>query len=242
MTAAISFTTESFASPNSIVVAARGTARCRSRRSRGSSTASSRSRSSPCRRRGSASRRSGSPCRCARPGSSTSLAPITSATSVCGNSGLISSISLSCVVRHVRLGEEDVHVARHAARDGVDRVLDVDALRLEQLGELAHVVLRLRDGHAVAGDDDDLAGERRAARRRPRGSSRARCARRRARAAPAPRLHLPERAEQHVRDRAVHRLRHHQREQGARGADEHPGDDQDGRVEHEAGRGRRRGP
>ena len=35
--------------------------------------------------------------------------------------------------------------------------------------------------------------------------------------------------------RAVHRLRHEQRQQGARGADEHPRDDEDGRVEHEAG-------
>ena len=52
-------------------------------------------------------------------------------------------------------------------------------------------------------------------------------------------LHLAERAEEHVGDRAVHRLRHHQREEGARRADEHPGDDQHRRVEHEAGRRRR---
>ena len=37
----------------------------------------------------------------------------------------------------------------------MDRVLDVDALALEQVGELAHLVLRLRDRQAVAGDDDD---------------------------------------------------------------------------------------
>ena len=36
---------------------------------------------------------------------------------------------------------------------------DVDALLLEQLRELAHVVLRLRDREPVAGDDDDLARE-----------------------------------------------------------------------------------
>jgi hypothetical protein len=39
----------------------------------------------------------------------------------------------------------------------VDRVQHLDALLLEQLAELANVVLRLRDGEAVAGDDDHLA-------------------------------------------------------------------------------------
>ena len=48
-------------------------------------------------------------------------------------------------------------MARHAAGDRVDRVLDVDALLLEQLREVAHVVLRLRDGEPVAGDEDDAA-------------------------------------------------------------------------------------
>jgi hypothetical protein len=43
--------------------------------------------------------------------------------------GLMSSISLSCVVGHVGLGEQHVHVARHAAGDRVDRVLHLDALR-----------------------------------------------------------------------------------------------------------------
>ena len=49
------------------------------------------------------------------------------------------------------------------------------------------------------------------------------------------RLDLPERAEEHVRDRAVHRLGHQQRQQRAGGADEHAGHDQDGVDEHEAG-------
>ena len=57
---------------------------------------------------------------------------------------------LELVVRDVRLGEQDVHVAGHAAGDRVDRVGDVDALLLEQLGELADVVLRLRDREPVA--------------------------------------------------------------------------------------------
>ena len=40
-------------------------------------------------------------------------------------------------VRDVRLREQDVHVPGHPAGDGVDRVLHVDAARLEELGELA---------------------------------------------------------------------------------------------------------
>ena len=46
----------------------------------------------------------------------------------------------------------------HAAGDGVDGEEDVDAPRLEGLGELADRVLGLGDGQAVARDDDDLAG------------------------------------------------------------------------------------
>ena len=37
------------------------------------------------------------------------------------------------VVGHVRLGEQDVHVAGHAAGDRVDRELDVDALVAERI-------------------------------------------------------------------------------------------------------------
>ena len=66
----------------------------------------------------------------------TSFAPITSATSVCGELRVDLVHLLELVVRHVRLGEQHVHVARHAAGDGMDRVLDVDALLLEQLREL----------------------------------------------------------------------------------------------------------
>ena len=50
----------------------------------------------------------------------TSLAPITSATSVRANSPLMSSISLSLSYGHVGLGEQHVHVAGHAAGDRVD--------------------------------------------------------------------------------------------------------------------------
>ena len=85
----------------------------------------------------------------------------------------------------------------------------------------AHVVLRLRDGHPVAGHDDHLARERELdgdvlGRRRADGAPVVGPHRR-----AGARLHLPEGAEEHVRDGAVHRLRHQQREQGSGGADEH---------------------
>ena len=48
-------------------------------------------------------------------------------------------------------------MARHAARHRVDRVLDRDALGLQRGLELAHGVLGLGHGHAVAGRDDHLA-------------------------------------------------------------------------------------
>ena len=40
--------------------------------------------------------------------------------------------------------------------------VDLDALRLEHVGELAHRVLCLRDRHPVAGHDDDPAARTRA--------------------------------------------------------------------------------
>ena len=67
-------------------------------------------------------------------------------------------------VRHVGLGQQDVHVAGHPSGDRMDRVLHLDAALLELIGEFAHAVLRLRDRHAVAGHDDDLIGVRGTAR------------------------------------------------------------------------------
>ena len=46
----------------------------------------------------------------------------------------------------------------HPAGNRVDRVLHVDAARLEELGQLADPVLGLRDREAVARDDDDPLG------------------------------------------------------------------------------------
>ena len=99
-------------------------------------------------------------------------------------------------------------------------------------------MLRLRDRHPVAGDDHDALGigehDRHVvgARRADRAAVGA------GRRGAARGDDLPERAEEDVRDRAVHRAAHHQRQQRARGADEHAAHDQDVVLELEAGRSR----
>jgi hypothetical protein len=50
---------------------------------------------------------------------------------------------LELVVGHVGLGEEHVHVPRHAPGDRVDGELHLHALVLEELRHLAHRVLGL---------------------------------------------------------------------------------------------------
>ena len=138
----------------------------------------------------------------------------------------------------VRLGEQDVHVTRHPAGDGMDRVADLDAALLEQVGQLAHVVLGLRHGHPVSGYEDDLVrvgqhdGDVVGARRADGAAVGIGCRSRGARA------DLAERAEQDVGDRAVHRPAHEHREQRSGGADEHPTHDQHVVLELESGRGR----
>ena len=102
--------------------------------------------------------------------------------------------------------------------------------------QLPYVVLRLRHRQPVAGDDDDLAGERELdgdVLRRRRADRATVVGARLAHT----RLHLAERAEEDVRDRAVHRLAHQQREQRSRGADEHPATISTVCREHEAGGG-----
>ena len=86
----------------------------------------------------------------------TSLAPITKATSVCGEFGVDVLELEHFVIGHVGFGEQHVHVARHAAGHRMDRVFDLDAFLLQMVGHLAQRVLRLRHRHAVARHDDDL--------------------------------------------------------------------------------------
>ena len=95
--------------------------------------------------------------------------------------------------------------------------LTVGAAPFEDLGELAHGVLGLGDGHPVAGDDDErLRRLQNGDRLVDRGlvvvdsGSACRCG------AGRRRLHFAEGAEQDVGERAVHRLAHLQRQQEAR--------------------------
>src|SRR6185437_8422046 len=62
------------------------------------------------------------------------------------------------VVGDVGFGEKHVHVAGHASGNGVNGEADVYALLGEAIVKFADFVLRLGDGHAVAGNDDDFAG------------------------------------------------------------------------------------
>src|SRR5208283_1076836 len=62
------------------------------------------------------------------------------------------------VVGNVGFGEQHVHVAGHASGDRMDSEPDLDAFLGERVVEFAHFVLRLRHGHAVAGDDDHFVG------------------------------------------------------------------------------------
>src|SRR6476620_5971231 len=80
----------------------------------------------------------------------TSFAPITTATSVRGISGLISSISLSCSYG------TSASASRTFMWAGIrmDREVDVHPALLELVGELLDRMLGLRNGHSVAGHED----------------------------------------------------------------------------------------
>src|SRR5262249_55272916 len=67
---------------------------------------------------------------------------------------------LQLPVGHVRLGEQDVHVARHAAGDRVDGVADLHPARFEQRGQVPYLVLGLGCSQTIAGHNHDLAGVR----------------------------------------------------------------------------------
>ena len=58
------------------------------------------------------------------------------------------------VVRHVRFGEQHVHVSGQAAGDRVDAEAHVDAFAAQPLRDVADRVLRARHRHAVARHDD----------------------------------------------------------------------------------------
>ena len=91
-------------------------------------------------------------------GFTTSLAPMTSATSVVCEF-VVDVVELEDeVVGHAGLGEQDVHLTRHAAGHRMDRELDRDACRLQQLYELIELLLALRGSKTVAGHDDDTLG------------------------------------------------------------------------------------
>ena len=62
------------------------------------------------------------------------------------------------VIGHLRLGQQHVHVARQAARDGVDGEAHGLALGAQLAGQFGHRLLRLRHRHAIARDDDDAVG------------------------------------------------------------------------------------
>src|SRR5690606_32092258 len=64
-------------------------------------------------------------------------------------------IRYQAIVGDVRLGQQHVHVTGHPARHGVDCVADFAALPLDELGQLAHLVLCLGDSQTIPGDDDD---------------------------------------------------------------------------------------
>ena len=164
----------------------------------------------------------------------TSLAPMIRATSVCGEVAVDVVHFEELVVGDVGFGEEDVHVAGHASGDGVDAEVYVDAALGERIVEFADFVLRLRDGHAVSGDDDDFAGGAEdAGGFFGSGAADGRsffCA-------AGDGLDLAEGAEEDVGEGAVHRFRHDDGEDEAGGAVERAGDDQQFAVEDEAHRG-----
>ena len=60
------------------------------------------------------------------------------------------------IVRHIRLGEEDIHMARHTTGDGMDGKANFGAIAAKRVSELLHLMLRLRERHTIAGDDDHL--------------------------------------------------------------------------------------
>ena len=138
------------------------------------------------------------------------------------------------VVGDLGLGEQDVHVAGQSPGDGVDAEPDVDAALAELAGEVGDAVLRLGDGHAVAGGDDHRVRSRQQLGHALGGDLAVLAV-----VGIVRRASLDaEAAGDDGDERAVHRLAHDVGQVGTRGADQGAGDDQQVVLEQEAGRGR----
>ena len=113
----------------------------------------------------------------------------------------------------------------HATCNWMDRKANASAALLDQLCKFAHRMLRLRNRHAVARHNDHISripdAHRRVFRRHAAGGQTFRTLMR------CGGLLATKRAEEHVGERAVHRLRHEDREDEAACAVECAGDDQD---------------
>src|SRR5262249_20624461 len=127
------------------------------------------------------------------------------------------------VVGNIGFGKQYVHVSGHASSDRVDSEAYIDTTFGEGVIQLANFVLRLRDSHAVAGNDGDAAGS---------GKNRSSLLGRGALdglgllLARGGGLNLSEAAEQNVGKRAVHRFGHDYGKDKTGRAVERPGDDQ----------------
>ena len=74
-------------------------------------------------------------------GLTTSLAPMTSATSVVGEIGIDVVELEDHVVRHAGLGQQHVHLPGHASRHRMHREAHVHAVGLQQLDEFEQLLL-----------------------------------------------------------------------------------------------------
>ena len=110
-----------------------------------------------------------------------------------------------------------------------------DAALFQSVREVAHCVLRLRGCQAEARHYDNLAGVG-----KPHRSILQRDLAHLSRGIGTRRMvHRAETAKQHIRDRAVHRLAHQNRENEARETIQCTGNDQDVVAQHESGSGGR---
>src|SRR5690606_22718425 len=134
------------------------------------------------------------------------------------------------VVGHTGFGQQHVHVTRHTSGNRVDGEGHVHALLLQQLHELVQLVLRLGYRQTVARNDDHLAGV-------VHGNCSVGCVSCFHGAldfAVFAAVIAAELAEDHIADRTVHGLGHHQRQQGTARADHGTGNGHRRVLQHEA--------